>query len=323
MVAHPARRTPMILLRVVAGTGDSRRGIRPGRVASGGETGPSLAREFGHPGTIDNVAFFAGAARNPRARASAEYPQTTPAASAESRSAWSRLGFRRGTTHPDGAWKILPGGRCRQHHQAQARGHPADLGHVRGSGGRGGGGAASSTSVGTGVVAGAALRHSDVDMVLFTGSTRGTHCPSRRNDHQTRSPNSAAVVPFVVPRRRRSRRAAIHGAGGRLASSTVVRLHGCDPGHPTGPSTTASSTASPISSRRADRPHFDPRPTSPLISQAHRERVAGIVERHGYARVVTGGRCLTVSEFVPTTSPPPPASQLRDSVHRTRSSDRS
>ena len=45
-----------------------------------------LAREFDVAGTIDNVAFFAGAARHLEGKATASTPQTTPPQSVGSRS---------------------------------------------------------------------------------------------------------------------------------------------------------------------------------------------------------------------------------------------
>ena len=56
-----------------------------------------LATEFDVPGSIDNIAFFAGAARHLEGKASAEYSGDHPRRSGGRRSAWSPPS-RRGTT---------------------------------------------------------------------------------------------------------------------------------------------------------------------------------------------------------------------------------
>ncbi|MFD0594443.1 aldehyde dehydrogenase family protein [Catellatospora coxensis] len=56
-----------------------------------------LATEFDVPGTIDNTAFFAGAARDLQGKAAGSTPPTTPATCAARRSGWSARS-RRGTT---------------------------------------------------------------------------------------------------------------------------------------------------------------------------------------------------------------------------------
>ena len=174
MGAHPACRAVRDSPALVAGTGDSRRGYA--RVESRQAGKPiRLAREFDIPGTIDNVAFFAGAARNLEGKASAEY--SADHTSSIRREPVGVVGSVSPWNYPlqMAAWKILP---------AVAAGNtivlkPAEntpltsvmfaeaaavAGMPRG---------VVNVVVGTGVVAGAALlRHSDVDMVSFTGSTR-------------------------------------------------------------------------------------------------------------------------------------------------------
>lgn len=56
-----------------------------------------LTREFDVPGTVDNAAFFAGAARHLQGQSAGSTPATTPRTSVASPSAWSGRS-RRGTT---------------------------------------------------------------------------------------------------------------------------------------------------------------------------------------------------------------------------------
>ena len=78
---------------VLAGHG---RGVRLRRVAAGGKPHPADPG-FDVPGTVDNTAFFAGAARHLEGRAAGEYSGDHTSTSAASRSA-SSARSRRGTT---------------------------------------------------------------------------------------------------------------------------------------------------------------------------------------------------------------------------------
>ncbi len=170
-------------------------------------------REFDVPGTIDNTAFFAGAARTLEGRAErASTPPTTPPSSAASRSA-SSARSRRGTTRcrwP--AWKILPAiaagntivlkpseltplTALMMAEAARDAGHPGRRGQRghrhrpdrrrrRWSG------------------------HPDVDMVSFTGSLRrwaGAVMASRCGHRQARAPGARRQGAVRGLRRRRPR----------------------------------------------------------------------------------------------------------------------
>ena len=134
-----------------------------------------LATEFDVPGTIDNTAFFAGAARHLDGLASAEYsPDHT---SSIRREPVGVVGSVAPWNYPlqMAAWKILP---------AIAAGNtivlkPAEntpltsIMFAEATAAAGIPAGVINIVVGTGPVAGAALlRHRDVAMVSFTGSTR-------------------------------------------------------------------------------------------------------------------------------------------------------
>ncbi len=256
-----------------------------------------LASEFDIPGTIDNVAFFAGAARNLEGKASAEY--SADHTSSIRREPVGVVGSVSPWNYPlqMAAWKILP---------AVAAGNtivlkPAEntpltsvmfaeaaavAGMPRG---------VVNVVVGTGVVAGAALlRHSDVDMVSFTGSTRvgRTVLEAAATTIKRVHLELGGKAPFVVFDDA-DLDAAIHGA---VAASLINCGQDCT-------AATRAIVHRSLHDRFVDGvadlyrvvrigPTSDPATDlGPLISQAHRERVAGIVERaRGYARVVTGGR---------------------------------
>jgi betaine-aldehyde dehydrogenase len=134
-----------------------------------------LAREFDVPGTVDNVAFFAGAARHLEGQAAGEYsPEHT---SMIRREAVGVVGSVSPWNYPlqMAAWKILP---------AVAAGNtvvlkPAEITPLtsimfaEAATAAGMPDGVVNVVVGTGEEAGAPLlRHPDVDMVSFTGSTR-------------------------------------------------------------------------------------------------------------------------------------------------------
>jgi betaine-aldehyde dehydrogenase len=257
-----------------------------------------LAREFDVPGTIDNIAFFAGAARNLEGKATAEYsPDHT---SSIRREPVGVVGSISPWNYPlqMAAWKILP---------AVAAGNtivlkPSELtpltsllfAEIGTEAGLPPG--VVNVLTGTGPDCGALLlRHPDVDMVSFTGSTR-----VGRTVLQAAATNAKRVhlelggkAPFVVFDDA-DLTAAIHGA---VAGSLIN----------TGQDCTAATRAIVHRSRYAEfvdgvadlyasvrlGPTADPATDlGPLISMAHRDRVAGLVDRsRSYARVVTGGEC--------------------------------
>jgi betaine-aldehyde dehydrogenase len=255
-----------------------------------------LAREFDVPGTIDNVDFFAGAARNLEGKASAEY--SADHTSTVRREPVGVIGSISPWNYPlqMAAWKILP---------AVAAGNtvvlkPAEvtpLTSVMFAQ------AATEAGLPPGVVnivngrgreVGAPLmEHPDVDMVSFTGSTQ-----VGRTVMQAASATAKRVhlelggkAPFVVFDDA-DLDAAIHGA---VAGSLIN----------TGQDCTAATRAIVHQSLYKDfvdgvaelyrtvrlGPTDDPATDlGPLISMAHREKVAGLVDRaRSYARIVTGG----------------------------------
>ena len=91
-----------------------------------------LAREFDVPGTVDNTAFFGGAARRLDGMASGEY--SGDHTSSIRREPIGVVGLDRAVELPaaDGGVEGAAGHRRRQHHRAQARrDHPADQPDVR------------------------------------------------------------------------------------------------------------------------------------------------------------------------------------------------
>ncbi len=255
-----------------------------------------LASEFDVPGTIDNVAFFAGAARNLEGKATAEYSgdhtssiRREPVGVVGSISPWN---------YPlqMAAWKILP---------AIAAGNtivlkPSELtpltsllfAEIGTEAGLPPG--VVNVLTGTGPDCGSVLlRHPDVDMVSFTGSTRvgRTVLEAAATNAKRVHLELGGKAPFVVFDDA-DLTAAIHGA---VAGSLIN----------TGQDCTAATRAIVARSLYKDfvdgvadlfarvrlGPTADPATDlGPLISMAHRTKVAGMVDRaRPYARVVSGG----------------------------------
>ena len=191
-----------ILARISAGVGEP--APRSSREAESRQAGKPirLAREFDVPGTVDNVAFFAGAARHLEGTASGRVLRaTTPARSAGSRSA-SSAPSPRGTTPcrwPGGRScpaiaagntivlkpaEITPVTRSCWPRRATEAGLPAGVLNVvtgtRPGGRRAPGG------------------HPDVDMVSFTGSTA---VGKQRHGHRSRATGSGCTWSSVARRR--------------------------------------------------------------------------------------------------------------------------
>lgn len=255
-----------------------------------------LTREFDVPGTIDNTAFFAGAARNLEGKATAEY--SADHTSSIRREAIGVIGSVSPWNYPlqMAAWKILP---------AIAAGNtivlkPAEItpltsllfaaaatqaglpdGVVNVLTGRG-------STVGAEL-----LRHADVDMLSFTGSTGvgRTVLEAAATTAKRVHLELGGKAPFVVFDDA-DLDAAIHGA---VAGSLIN----------TGQDCTAATRAIVHRSLYNDfvdgvaelyakvrlGPTLDPATDlGPLVSMAHREKVSEMVERaRSYARVLGGG----------------------------------
>lgn len=255
-----------------------------------------LAREFDIPGTIDNTDFFAGAARNLEGKATAEYsPDHT---SSIRREPIGVIGSISPWNYPlqMAAWKILP---------AIAAGNtivlkPAEitplttLMFARTLQQAGLPDGVVNIVVGDGPEAGAALlRHPGVDMVSFTGSTR-----VGRTVLEAAATNSKRVhlelggkAPFVVFEDA-DLEAAAHGA---VAGSLINTGQDCTAAtraivHHSVYREFVEKVAELYRGIRVGAPADEETDIGPMVSYAHRDRVAAIVDRaRAYATVVTGG----------------------------------
>jgi betaine-aldehyde dehydrogenase len=257
-----------------------------------------LSTEFDVPGTVDNAAFFAGAARDLQGKAAAEYSaehtsmvRRDPVGVVGSISPWN---------YPlqMAAWKIFP---------AVAAGNtivlkPAEITPLtslmlaeacRDAGIPDG---VVNVVTGTGPVAGQALvGHEDVDMVSFTGSTvvgrqvMATAAASGKRVHL----ELGGKAPFVVFDDA-DLEAAIHGA---VAGALINTGQDCT-------AATRAYVQRPLYEQFVDGvaqlmsqvrlgPTMDPATDQgPLVSERQLERVSGAVERARAdgAKVVVGGR---------------------------------
>jgi len=255
-----------------------------------------LTREFDVPGTIDNAAFFAGAARNLEGKATAEYsPDHT---SSIRREAIGVIGSIAPWNYPlqMAAWKILP---------AIAAGNtvvlkPAEITPLtsllfaRTASEAGLPDGVVNVLCGRGSTVGAQLlRHPDVDMLSFTGSTAvgRTVLEAAATTAKRVHLELGGKAPFVVFEDA-DLQAAIHGA---VAGSIINSGQDC----------TAATRAIVHRSLYKDfvdgvaelyakvrlGPTLDPQTDmGPLVSRQHCDKVAGMVERaRSYARVIGGG----------------------------------
>lgn len=255
-----------------------------------------LTREFDVPGTIDNIAFFAGAARNLEGKAMGEY--SADHTSSIRREAIGVIGSISPWNYPlqMAAWKILP---------AIAAGNtivlkPAEItpltsllfAQVATEAGVPDG--VINIINGRGSVVGAELmRHPDVDMLSFTGSTvvGRTVLEAAATTAKRVHLELGGKAPFVVFDDA-DIEAAIHGA---VAGSLIN----------TGQDCTAATRAivhrsvyeqfiagvADLYAKVRLGPTTDPATDlGPLVSEVHRDKVAEMVERaRGYARVFGGG----------------------------------
>ena len=297
--ATPAERSTVMHrlaaeLHAVAGelaTAESRQAGKPIRLTEG----------FDVPGTIDNVSFFAGAARNLEGKAAAEY--SGEHTSFVRREPIGVVGSIAPWNYPlqMAAWKILP---------AIAAGNtivlkPAELtpttsvAFAEAAQRAGLPDGVINVVTGRGTVAGEALvTHPDVSMVSFTGSTRaGSRVGSLAAGLVKRVHlELGGKAPFVVfddADIEAAARGAVAGslinAGQDCTAATrayVQRpLHGAFVGR-------VADLMSQVVMGPVDDPATD---LGSLISLAHRDRVAAMVERAraAGAKVVTGGRAGT------------------------------
>ena len=256
-----------------------------------------LSTEFDVPGTVDNTAFFAGAARNLDGKAAGEYsPDHTsiirrePIGVVGSVSPWN---------YPlqMAAWKILP---------AVAAGttivlKPAEITPLtsvmfaEAASDAGIPPGVVNVVTGRGPVAGEALvAHPDVDMVSFTGSTRvGTRVMQLAAERAARVHlELGGKAPFVVLEDA-DLDAAIQGA---VAGALINTGQDCTAAtrayvHVSRVDDFVSGVADVMAGVRLGPTQDEATDQGPLVSTAQRDRVEGFVERaRRYATVVRGGQ---------------------------------
>ena len=256
-----------------------------------------LATEFDVPGTIDNIDFFAGAARNLEGKATGEY--SADHTSSIRREPVGVIGSISPWNYPlqMAAWKVLP---------AVAAGNtivlkPAEVtpltstlfAEVATSAGIPAG--VINVLVGSGSVAGDALiNHDGVDMLSFTGSTGVGRRVMQAGSSTAKRLHLelGGKAPFVVFADA-DIDAAIHGA---VAGSLINSGQDCTAAtraivHRSVYKKFVDGVADLYADIRLGRTDDMATDMGPLVSMAHRDNVAGFVERaRTYANVVVGGR---------------------------------
>jgi betaine-aldehyde dehydrogenase len=262
------------------------------------ETGKpiKLTREFDVPGTVDNIAFFAGAARSLEGRASGEYTGTHT--SSVRREPVGVVGSIAPWNYPlqMAAWKILPAVAAGNAivlkpaeltpttslmfaELATEAGIPAGVVNVLNGTGR---------EVGQALVG-----HDDVDMVSFTGSTGVGRSVMETASRTTKRVHLelGGKAPFVVFDDA-DLEAAVHGAVAGALINTGQDCTAATRAYIQRPlfDVFVQGVADLMATVRLGDP-FDPSTDQgPLISHAQRDRVAGFVDRaRDYAKVVAGG----------------------------------
>lgn len=256
-----------------------------------------LTREFDVPGTVDNTAFFAGAARNLEGKATGEYSGSHT--SSVRREAIGVIGSVAPWNYPlqMAAWKILP---------AVAAGNaivlkPSELtpltslrfAELATEAGMPDG--VINIVTGTGADVGSPLlRHPDVDMVSFTGSTRvgRTVLEAAATTAKRVHLELGGKAPFVV-HDDADLEAAIRGA---VAGSLINSGQDCTAAtraivHRSLYNDFVAGVAELYNQVVMGDTSDANTDLGSLISAPHRDKVHSMVERaRGYARVVTGGQ---------------------------------
>ncbi|MFF9167547.1 MULTISPECIES: gamma-aminobutyraldehyde dehydrogenase [unclassified Streptomyces] len=255
-----------------------------------------LSREFDVPGTIDNTAFFAGAARHLQGQSAAEY--SGDHTSYVRREPIGVVGSIAPWNYPlqMAAWKILP---------AIAAGNtivlkPAEptpltsLLFAEAATAAGLPDGVVNIVTGTGRVAGEHLvGHPDVAMTSFTGSTGvGRRVAEIATATVKRLHlELGGKAPFVVFDDA-DLDAAVNGAVAAALINTGQDCTAATRAYVQRPlyEEFVARTAALMETVRLGDPFAPGTDLGPLISHAHRDRVAGFVDRaRAYARVVTGG----------------------------------
>ena len=256
-----------------------------------------LATEFDVPGSVDNIDFFAGAARHLEGKATAEY--SADHTSSIRREAIGVVATITPWNYPlqMAVWKVIArvGRRLRRGDQTR-RGDAADdadAGRLASEAGLPDG--VFNVVTGAGGDVGTALAgHRDVDLVTFTGSTavgRKVMSAAAQHGHRTQL-ELGGKAPFLVFDDA-DLDAAIQGA---VAASLINTGQDCT-------AATRAIVARPLyddfvagvgelmSKIVVGDPHDPDTDLGPLITPAHRAKVAGMVDRapgEG-GRIVTGG----------------------------------
>ena len=269
-----------------------------------------LATEFDVPGSIDNIAFFAGAARHLEGKASAEY--SADHTSSIRREAAGVVATITPWNYPlqMAVWKVIP---------ALAAGcavviKPAEitplttltLARLASEAGLPDG--VLNVVTGAGADVGAALAgHRDVDVVTFTGSSavgRRVMAAAAAHGHRTQL-ELGGKAPFVVFDDA-DLEAAVHGA---VAGSLINSGQDCTAATRAIVATNlyddfVAGVADLMGKVVVGDPQDPDTDLGPLITTAHRDKVAGIVSRapDQGARVIIGGSApeLPGAYYLPT-----------------------
>lgn len=263
-----------------------------------------LSREFDVPGTVDNVAFFSGAARHLGGLATGEY--SGDHTSSIRREPIGVVGSIAPWNYPlqMAAWKVLP---------AIAAGNtivlkPSELTpttsllFARAFEEAGVPAGVVNVVTGRGADAGShLLRHEDVAMVSFTGSTRvgRTVLEAAATNAKRVHLELGGKAPFVVFDDA-DLEAAVHGA---VAASLINGGQDCTAAtraivHRSLHDAFVDGVADLYGSVVLGATRDEATDLGSLISVEHRDRVAGMVERaRGYATVVCGGAAPTDGEL--------------------------
>ncbi|MBU3686318.1 MAG: gamma-aminobutyraldehyde dehydrogenase [Mycobacterium sp.] len=269
-----------------------------------------LATEFDVPGSIDNIAFFAGAARHLEGKASAEY--SADHTSSIRREAAGVVATITPWNYPlqMAVWKVIP---------ALAAGcavviKPAEitplttltLARLASEAGLPDG--VLNVVTGAGADVGAALAgHRDVDVVTFTGSSavgRRVMAAAAAHGHRTQL-ELGGKAPFVVFDDA-DLEAAVHGA---VAGSLINSGQDCTAATRAIVATNlyddfVAGVADLMGKVVVGDPQDPDTDLGPLITTAHRDKVAGIVSRapDQGARLIIGGSApeLPGSYYLPT-----------------------
>ncbi len=255
-----------------------------------------LTREFDVPGTVDNTAFFGGAARNLEGRASAEY--SGDHTSSIRREPIGVVGSVAPWNYPlqMAAWKVLPAIAAGNTIVLKPTEYTPTTSLMFAEALTEAGAPAGVVNVVTGDGPGAGahlMRHQDVGMVSFTGSTAvgRTVLEAAATNAKRVHLELGGKAPFVVFDDA-DLEAAVHGA---VAGSLINTGQDCTAAtraivHRSLVDDFVAGVADLYGSVRLGPTRDESTDLGSLSSFAHRDKVAAMVDRaRGYAEVVCGG----------------------------------